>query len=81
MSTKQLKNKIRQSLEGMDKEQLESAYLILKELGNQKEIGKIKINSSVIDENIAVGIQQLNEGEGTDFNQFLNEMKSAYGKK
>ena len=54
MSTKQLKNKIQQSLDEMDKEQLESAYLILKELGNQKEIGKIKINRIDIDYKIDV---------------------------
>jgi len=50
---------------------------------------KIKINKSLKELNVsnlqsaylAKGIRELNNGEGTDFMLFLNEMQGSYGKK
>ena len=76
-----LKNKIQQSLEKMDSDQLKSAWLILKALSNQQKYLTVNINKTIIDKKIAVGIEQLENGEGSDFGLFLNETEVKYGKK
>lgn len=81
MSTAALKNKINKSLEEMDPSYLKSAHLILKELVNQQKYASIKIDKNTVDSKIGKGIQQLDNGEGTDFRIFLNEMQASYGKK
>ena len=40
-----------------------------------------KIDELAIDAQIAKGIEQLDNGEGTDFGIFLNEMQAGYGKR
>lgn len=81
MSTAKLKNKINKSLEEMDPAYLKSAHLILKELVNQQKYATIKIDKIIVDTKIAIGIRQLDNGEGTDFGIFLNEIQANYGKK
>lgn len=81
MSTAELKNKINKSLEEMDPAYLKSAHIILKELVNQQKYTNIKVDKNTITTKIAKGIQQLDNGEGTDFGIFLNEMQASYGKK
>ena len=81
MSISALKNKISKSLEAMDSQQLQSAYLILHELAAQKKYANITVDKKVINSKIAKGIQQLDNGEGTHFGLFLNEMQASYGKK
>ncbi len=80
MSSAVLKNKINKSLETMDEDHLKSAYIILKEFANQQKHGGLKVNH-LVDAKIIQGIQQLDNNEGTDFKQFLNDMHQAYGKK
>lgn len=81
MSSTTLKNKISKSLNALDKEQLQSAYLILKELVAQSKYASINVDKDIVSAKIAKGIHQLDNGEGTDFGLFLNEMQADYGKK
>ena len=81
MSEVALKNKIHKTLEQMDAVQLRSAWLILKALSTQQKHVGIKINKPALNSQIAKGTDQLNNGEGTDFVTFLNEMQASYGKK
>ncbi len=81
MTTATLKNKINKSLDELDTNFLQSAYFILRELANQQKYANIKVDKYVVDRKIAKGIQQLDNNEGTDFCQFLNEMQATYGKK
>ena len=75
------KNKIQQSLEKMDPDQLKSAWLIIKELSNQQKYLNVNINAREVDKKVSLGLEQLNNGEGTDFGLFLNETEVRYGKK
>lgn len=81
MSSTALKNKISKSLETMDEDHLKSAYIILKEFANQQKYSSLKVNHTIVDANIVQGIKQLDNNDGTDFKQFLNDMQQAYGKK
>ena len=81
MSTAAIKNKINKSLEEMNPAYLKSAHIIIKELVNQQKYTNIKIDKNSVDSKIAKGLQQLDNGEGTDFGIFLNEMQASYGKK
>ena len=81
MSEVSLKNKIHKSLDQMDADQLKSAWLILKALSNQKKYANTKIDEPALNAQIAKGIEQLDNGEGTDFGIFLNEMQAGYGNK
>ncbi len=81
MSTTALKNKISKSLNALDKEQLQSAYLILQEIAAQNKYANNKVDKDIVNSKIAKGTQQLDKGEGTDFGLFLNEMQAGYGKK
>lgn len=81
MSEVKLKSKIHKSLEQMDASQLQAAWLILKALSNQQKYANTKVDELAVHAQIAKGIKQLDNGEGTDFGIFLNEMQAAYGSK
>ncbi|MEP6596076.1 MAG: hypothetical protein ABJA71_09010 [Ginsengibacter sp.] len=81
MSEVTLKNKIHKSLEQMDVDQLKSAWLILQALSNQQKYAGRKVNKAAVDAQIANGIEQLDNGEGTGFRIFLNELQASYGKR
>ena len=81
MSEVILKNKIHKSLEQMDASQLQAAWLILKALSNQQKYANTKVDELAVHTQIAKGIEQLDNGEGTDFGIFLNEMQENYGKR
>lgn len=81
MPVKEIKDKIRKSLDSMSESQLKSAWLILKELRNQEQYQEVKVDRIIVNEKIAIGIKQLDNNEGTDFREFLNEMKVTYGNK
>jgi hypothetical protein len=81
MSTEALKNKIAKSLNELDEAHLKQVYNILKEIMHQQGYSKIKVDKELVDKKINNGIQQLNNGEGTDFRLFLNEMQESYARK
>jgi hypothetical protein len=81
MAASILKNKINKQLEQMNEQELKSAWRLLQEFSNQQKFSLIKINKKEVDKKIAKGIQQLDNGEGTDFRAFLNEMQTEYGRK
>ena len=81
MSTTSIKNKIYKSLEEMDANQLKSAYQIFKEFVGQQKYGDIKVERDLVQRKIVKGIIELDNGEGTDFGTFLNEMDLNYGSK
>ena len=72
-----LKKKIAKSLEVMNGKELKQAWLILKEIGpdkNRPVIGdKKKLNHQ-----LSEGIRQLEKGEGTDFSSFIGSLKKKY---
>jgi hypothetical protein len=80
MQRTSIKKKIQTSLDQMNDKQLQSAWLILKELGNQKQYDAVIIDKSALHKNLTLGIEQLNNDEGKDFRLFLNEMQEQYGK-
>ncbi len=81
MSETSLKNKIHKTLEKMDADQLRSALNILQAFSNQQKYSEIQVDKLALDKQIAIGIKQLDNGEGTDFSTFLNEMQADYGSK
>ncbi|MEP6952214.1 MAG: hypothetical protein ABI863_23185 [Ginsengibacter sp.] len=81
MSPAILKNKINKSLEEMDGIHLKSAYLILREFINQQKYSNFKVVPDLINPKISKGIQQLDNGEGTDFKTFLDQMQKAMAKR
>ena len=81
MSTEELKNKIQKSLDELNPSYLESAHLILKELVNQQKYSTVAFDKDALNAKISKGIFELDNGEGTDFGMFLNEMQVSYGKK
>ena len=82
MSSTQIKNKIFKSLEDMDTEHLQSAYQIIKEFANQQKYLNIQVEKEKVNEKIARGSQQLDNGEGSSFETFLKDMHLKYaGKK
>lgn len=81
MSQVSLKSRINNTLEKMDANQLQSAWQILQALSNQQKYDDIKVDETSLHKKISTGIRQLENGEGTDFVSFLNEMKADYGSK
>lgn len=79
MSTAILKNKIYKSLEEMDAVHLQSAYQIFKEFVNQQKYANIKVEEDLVEKKIARGINELDNGEGSDFGLFINEVNKRYG--
>jgi hypothetical protein len=66
MSTAELKNKISKSLDELDSQQLKSAYLVVKELANQKKMVVEQPDKKALEKKLAKGIQQLDNGEGSE---------------
>ena len=81
MSVEALKSKIAKSLNEMDEVHLKHAYDLLKQLARQQKFSNIDVDKKAINYKIDKGIEQLNNGEGTDFGIFLNEMRKKYAKK
>ncbi len=77
MAATQLKQKIQKSLGSMNDNELRSAFLVLQEINNQKQ--QTSVNKERVEKQISVGINELNNGLGTDFNFFLNDVKAKYG--
>lgn len=80
MSKTELKNKIAKSLDELDAENLQSAYLIIRELLTQQKFTILKSQRKNIDEKINAGLKQLDNGESRDFGIFLNELQAKYGR-
>ena len=80
MST-DIKNKIHKSLKEMDEKQLQSAYQVIKEFVIQLKYADIQVDQDVVETQIAKGSLELDNGEGTNFKTFLNEMNFKYGSK
>jgi len=79
MGAAELKSKISDKLNRMDSNELKQAWLILKEISNQP-ITKLNAEDKLsLEANLAKGIQQLDEGKGTDFNAFVGKLKNKYG--
>lgn len=74
-----LRKKIAKSLDVMNTEELRQAWLILKEISPEKNLPPIS-NKKKLNHQIAEGIRQLNNGEGTDFPVFISRLKKKYGK-
>ena len=82
MSSTQIKNKIFKSVEDMDTQHLQSAYQIIKEFANQQKYSNIQVETEKLNEKIARGSQQLDNGEGSSFETFLKDINLKYaGKK
>lgn len=81
MSIKELKNKITKSLEQMDVDQLNSTFLLIKEVVAQQKQTITQDDKIIIDKKIATGIKQLENNEGKNFGLFLNELEARYGQK
>ena len=81
MSVNALRAKINKSIEKMDETKLKHAYSILKEIANQQNFININVDRKLVDPKIEKGLQQLNNGEGSDFGLFLNELQVKYGDK
>ncbi len=79
MSNKAIKQKIHESIETLNSEELKSAYLVLQGIKNRNT--KIDTDKEIVKEKIQVGINQLEKGQGSDFASFLNEAKAKYGNK
>lgn len=77
----QLKKQIKKSIESMDEQHLRSAFLVLKGLSRQQQYDSLSPMNSIIEQKIRKGTEQLNNGEGTDFRDFLAEVKGSYGRK
>ena len=63
----------------MDAGTLKQAWLILKEIGTKKKLPVIS-DKKKLESQLAKGIQQLDNGEGTDFGSFIGDLKKKYGK-
>ena len=81
MSAQALKIKITKSLDEMDETHLKHAYEILRQIVQQQKYANIKIDKQLVDSKINKGIEQLDNGERSDFKLFLNEMQEKYAKK
>lgn len=60
---------------------MRSAWQILQSLSDQQKFENTKFNKAGVDKQIAIGINQLDTGQGTDFDTFLNETQADYGSK
>lgn len=78
MSSAALKSKINKSISTMDTEELKQTWLILKEISAQKQIAIIPVQKKKLEQKINKGIQQLDNGKGTDFHVFVESLKIKY---
>lgn len=81
MSIKELKNKITRSLEQMDADQLNSTFLLIKEVVAQQKRPLTQDDKTIIDKKIETGIKQLENNEGKNFGLLLNDLEARYGQK
>ena len=72
-----LKKRISKSLEVMNTMELKQAWLILKEIGANKNTPVIT-DKKKLEQQLADGISQLDKGKGTDFSEFLGGLKKKY---
>lgn len=79
MSTAELKIKISKSLDVMDANELKQAWIVLKEINAQKNRASLVTNKKAVELQITNGIAQLDKGEGSDFKDFIDDMRSKYG--
>ena len=80
MSSLLYKKKISESLQEMNADELKQAWLILKEIGRGKKNPAIS-DKKRLEGQLAKGMMQLDNGKGTDFGSFINEVKKKYGKR
>ena len=73
-----LKNKITQRLSKMDAAELKQAWLIINEIGQDKRMPVIT-DKTKLEQQLAKGIKQLDNGEGTDMHSFVTDLKKKYG--
>jgi hypothetical protein len=78
MRASSYKKKISDSLNTMDSATLKQAWLILKEIGTEKNIPIS--NKKQLEHQLAKGTLQLDKGEGTDMGTFIRGLKKKYGK-
>lgn len=78
MSSLLYKKRISKSLDAMDTEKLKQAWLILREIGAEKNM-PVTSNKKKLEHQLAKGIRQLDNGEGTDFPSFVGSLKKKYG--
>ena len=72
-----LKNKIAQRLNKMDATQLKQAWLIINEIGQDRKMPVIT-DKAKLEQQLAKGIKQLDNGEGADMS-FVAGLKKKYG--
>ncbi len=80
MSTAELKIKISKSLDVMDANELKQAWIVLKEINAQKNRTSLVTNKKAVELQLANGIAQLDKGEGSDFKEFIDDMRNKYGR-
>lgn len=81
MSATALKNKISKSLDQLDDQELRSAYLVVKALADQKTMKVEQPDKASLEKKLAKGMQQLDNGVGSEFGPFIQRMKQRYGLK
>jgi len=77
MSRLHYKRKITESLNTMTSGELKEAWLVFKEIATAKKIPLIH-DKKDLEKKLSEGIQQLDNGEGSDFGSFLNGLKKKY---
>lgn len=80
MSSILYKRKISQSLDNLDAKKLKQAWLILKEIVSNEKMPAL-IDKKKLESQLAKGIQQLDNGEGTSMGSFITGLKKRYSKK
>ena len=73
-----LKNKIAKRLNVMDTAELKQAWVLINEIGPGKKIPVIA-DKTKLEQQLAKGINQLDNGEGTDMHSFVTGLKKKYG--
>ncbi len=79
MGSAELKSKIFKRIDTMDASELKQAWLILKEISAQKEVIINTAERKTLEHNLATGIEQLDKGQGTNFQTFIGSIKKKYG--
>ena len=79
MTSASYRKKISASLDVMNEKELKMAWLILKEIISEKKPPVVG-NKKELDKKLLEAMRQMENGEGTDFGEFITEMKKKYGK-